>query len=246
MKWLKKIFHMEKDPQIITIDSKGRLINQHEEVVFPPNNWDFLPAGDAGLTRKVTSKGIYWRVQVKKGRRTFSKGIWAPSEIIANARAEVETVRQTDAYQKKQEYVTLRRDKKQSEYKAEFCRAVEAFLNFHKIHKSTEKIIARAVTSHAIPIGSGTVARTSMIPIEERASRAVIAWMRHNTTAYDHLHIKRIKGERKKVRQLFAGHSVAILNKYRMGLAPEKECPLQRAVTKIKDELVSGHGWVFG
>jgi hypothetical protein len=226
-----------KDHQNITIDSKGRLINQHGEVVSPPNNWAFLPAGDAGLTRKVTSKGIYWRVQKKKGRRTFSKGIWAPAEIIANAKTEVEKERLTDAYQKKQKYAALRRDKKQSEYQAEFCRAVEAFLRFHDIYKSTEKIIARAVTSHAVPIGSGTVARTSLIPIEERASRAVMAWMRHNTTAYDHIHIKRIKGERRRVRRLLAEHSIAVLNKYRLGLPVTDDCPLQQAVNNIEKEL---------
>jgi hypothetical protein len=43
------------------------------------------------------------------------------------------------------------------------------------------------VTTHAAPVGSGTVARTERIPIERRAEAAVIAWMRHQTTAYDNL-----------------------------------------------------------
>ena len=32
------------------------------------------------------------------------------------------------------------------------------------------------------------------IPIEQRAEAAVIAWLRHQTTAYDHMTIERVKG----------------------------------------------------
>ena len=76
-------------------------------------------------------------------------------------------------------------EKKQTEYEADFCLAIERFLDFHTNHKELEKKLAKAVTIHAIPVGSGTVARTQLIPIEERAAHAVIAWMRHQTTAYD-------------------------------------------------------------
>jgi hypothetical protein len=71
-----------------------------------------------------------------------------------------------------------------------------------------------------------------MIPLEERAARAVIAWMRHNTTAYDQLQIKRIKGERRRIRRLLAEHSVTLLRKYRQGLEIDANCPLQKALTK--------------
>jgi tryptophan-rich sensory protein len=49
--------------------------------------------------------------------------------------------------------------------------------------------LADAVTQHATPVGSGTVARTECIPTHERAEAAVIAWMRHHTTAYDEMAI---------------------------------------------------------
>jgi hypothetical protein len=51
------------------------------------------------------------------------------------------------------------------------------------------------VTDHATPVGSGTVARTKRIPVEQRAEAAVIAWMRHQTTGYDGMVIPRIKGK---------------------------------------------------
>ena len=99
--------------------------------------------------------------------------------------------------------------------------------------------MARAVTRHAIPIGSGTVARTSMISIEERASRAVIAWMRHQTTLYDHLSIKRIKGERRRVRKLLADQSSKILANYRKGIPAPTNCPLQKALRTIDENNFS-------
>lgn len=215
---------------IVTPGPNGTLINQYGEITSPPAHWAFLPAGDAGITRKITAKGHYWRVQIKKGRRTISKGIWAPSQTIQLAQQEVSAVRQTDAYKKKQLSALVRRDQKQSAYESEFCEAVQKYLNFNDVHKSIEERIARMVTAHAIPIGSGTVARTSMIPIEDRASRAVIAWMRHRTTAYDQLTIQRIKGERRRVRRLLAEHSITLLKKYRQGLPADLNCPLQKAL----------------
>lgn len=84
-------------------------------------------------------------------------------------------------------------------------------MNFAPIYKDLEIKLAEAATAHAIPVGSGTVARTSTIPVEERASRAVIAWMRHQTTAYDSMKIPRIKGKRREIRRMLAGHSVELL-----------------------------------
>jgi hypothetical protein len=90
--------------------------------------------------------------------------------------------------------------------------------------------MAEAVTLHAVPVGSGTVARTTMIPLEERAAKAVIAWMRHRTTAYDSMRIARIKGQRRQVRRMLAQRSVELLRAYRDGGAIGLDCPLQGAL----------------
>ena len=212
----------------------GELTGPNGETLKPPSGWTFLPAGDSGVTRKVTSKGLYWRVEIKKGRRTISLGIWAPEINILQAQQEVQRIRLTDEYKKKQIYAADRRDKKQTEYEADFCSSVECFLNFHKSHKELEKQLAKAVTTHAIPVGSGTVARTQLIPIEERAAHAVIAWMRHQTTAYDNLKIARIKGERRAVRRSLAQQSVELLASYREGRPASENCPLQKALNKLQ------------
>ena len=59
------------------------------------------------------------------------------------------------------------------------------FLDFAPSHANLAEQMADAVTQLATPVGSGTVARTRRIPIERRAQSAVIAWLRHPTTAYD-------------------------------------------------------------
>jgi len=85
------------------------------------------------------------------------------------------------------------------------------------------------VTAHATPVGSGTVARTSRIPIERRAESAVIAWLRHQTTAYDDMRIERRKGARREVRRMLAKRSRQLLERYRRGDDVDLEaCPLGR------------------
>ncbi len=227
---------MEPEKRIVYPGKNGNLTNAKGEVLVPPATWAFLPAGDAGITRKVTSKGVFWRVEVKMGRRMISQGIWAPETTIVQAREGVMASRLTDDYKKKRVSAISRRDQKQERYDAEFCKAVEDYLGFHQIYKTMEKKLAKAVTLHAIPVGSGTVARTQTIPIEERAAHAVIAWMRHQTTAYDHVKIARIKGERRAVRREYAQQSVALLAIYRQGRGIPDNCPLQKAMIKIQTD----------
>lgn len=223
---------MIEENKIVEPSKDGSLIDKNGQKVTPPVGWVFLPAGDAGITRKVTSRGPYWRVQAKMGRRLISKGIWASGEIIEQARQEVEAVRSTDAYKKKLDQGRQRRNRIQAEYEKEFCLVVRSFLNFAQEYKDLEKKMAEAVTAHAIPVGSGTVARTETIPVEERASKAIIAWMRHQTTAYDSMKIPRIKGKRREVRRMLADKSILLLQTYRDGLDISEGCPLLKALEK--------------
>jgi hypothetical protein len=221
--------------KIVKPGLNGILIDENGEKLSPPAGWVFLPAGDAGITRKVTSSGIFWRVQTRMGRRVISQGIWAPEETIALAKQEVEAVRLTAAYKKKLASDRQRRGRKQAEYEQEFCLAVRTFLAFAPSHQEVEKAMARAITVHAVPVGSGTVARTAMIPVEERAAKAVIAWMRHQTTAYESMRIPRIKGKRREIRRMLASRSVELLKAYREGLEISSGCPIKKALEKSLD-----------
>ena len=196
-----------------------------------PQGWELLPPGDAGLTRRVKAAGPTWTVQEKKGRRTFSKGIWAPKESIVAIRVDLEHERSTESYAKRKVADANRREKKQSAYVEDFEAAVLDFLNFDSRYSDLAQRLAAAVTTHATPVGSGTVARTERIPIEQRAESAVIAWMRHQTTAYDNLKIPREKGKRREVRRMLADESRQLLNDYRRGHTVDANlCSLQKAL----------------
>ncbi len=223
---------MTNNIKIVAPGKNGQLIGEQGELVAPPAGWSFLPAGDAGVTRKVTAQGNYWRVQYKKGRKTISKGVWAPTDTITTAKQQVAAIRSTEGYQKKRAADIQRREKKQQLYEGEFLQAVVNYLDFHASYAALAQQMAQAITQHAAPVGSGTVARTQLIPLEERAAKAVIAWMRHQTTAYDKLKIARIKGERRAVRRQLAQQSVQLLSQYRKGEAILPNCPLMKAIQK--------------
>lgn len=195
-----------------------------------PSGWSLLPPGDAGMTRRVKAAGEHWLVQEKKGRRTFSKGIWAPTATIERIRAELEAERGTEAYAKRKQAASVRRDEVQGEYVEDFASAVLKFLNFHPAQRELAEQLTQAVTEHATPVGSGTVARTKRIPIEQRAEAAVIAWMRHQTTGYDSMAIPRVRGKRREVRRMLAARSSELLAQYRRGSAMSATCPLRQAL----------------
>lgn len=200
-------------------------------ILTAPEGWIFLPPGDAALTRRVKEAGEHWVVAEKKGRKVFSKGVWAPSVTVERIRAELDAERSTESFAKRKEVDARRREKAQAEYVEDFLGAVVTFLAFHEKYADLAIRMARAITDHATPVGSGTVARTKRIPIEQRAEAAIIAWMRHQTTGYDGMVIPRVKGKRREVRRMLAGRSHELLERYRRGEPVGEDCPLKKALT---------------
>jgi len=200
------------------------------KILAVPEGWTLLPPGDVGLTRRVKAAGDHWVVQERVGRRMYSRGIWAAATTIDQVRADLEAERSTEGYARKQDAAARRREKAQAEYVGDFQGAVMAFLDFHPSHAELADRLAKAVTEHATPVGSGTVARTERIPVEQRAEAAVIAWMRHRTTGYDGMVIPRVKGKRREVRRMLARRSQELLQRYRRGATVGDECPLKRAL----------------
>ncbi len=209
------------------------------KVLNVPNGWVLLPPGDAALTRRVKAAGDHWVVQEKKGRKVFSRGIWAAAATIERIRAELDAERSTDGYAKKKESAARRREKVQTEYVEDFTEAVRTFLNFHPDHADLADRLTIAVAEHATPVGSGTVARTQRIPVEQRAEAAVIAWLRHRTTTYDDMVIPRVKGKRREVRRMLAQRSKELLDRYRKGEAAGLDCPLMAALA-VKPTSLEG------
>ena len=59
------------------------------KVLTVPEGWVLLPPGDAALTRRVKAAGEAWAVAEKRGRKVFSRGVWAPSATVKRVRAEL-------------------------------------------------------------------------------------------------------------------------------------------------------------
>ena len=200
-------------------------------VLTAPEDWVLLPPGDAALTRRVKEAGDHWVVAEKKGRKIFSRGVWASAATIDRIRADLDAERSTESFAKRKDADARRREKVQAVYVEDFLGAVVAFLGFHANHADLARRMARAVADHATPVGSGTVARTKRIPVEQRAEAAVIAWMRHQTTGYDRMAIPRGKGMRREVRRMLAARSKQLLERYRRGETADVGCPLRQAIS---------------
>ena len=182
------------------------------------------------LTLRVKAAGACWVMQTKRGRRTLSLGVWAPADRIAQIRTQVAAARQDPAYQKKLDAGRAKRAAQEAVYARDFESAIRGFLAFAPRHQKLAEGLAERVAAHALPVGSGTVARTQRIPIEDRARAAVIAWMRHHTTDYDRMAIPKVKGKRREVRRRLAGQSLALLTPYRQDRRAPQDCVLARAL----------------
>ena len=145
------------------------------EILHIPKDWELLPPGDAALSRRIKKIGPAWTVKVLHRRRWVSQGIWAPKKNLIALRKEREKELRDPAYQKKLDAGRLRRKKEQAHYAADFERAVRDYLAFAPRHEHLERKMARAIAQHAVPVGSGTVARTKRLAIEQKAQAATIA-----------------------------------------------------------------------
>lgn len=212
-------------------EKKGFVLSLEGKSMQVPSDWGTLKPGDAALSCRVKMEGPSWTIIEIKRRKKFSHGILAPAERINRLTAEREAEKEDPKYQKELNAGRARRAKAEESYAEEFEQVVFQFLDFYESHIDLANTLAKAVTVHAIPVGSGTVARTQRIPIERRAEAAVIAWMRHQTTAYDHMTIPREKGARREVRRMLAERSCRILNRYRIADGESsRACPLKSAL----------------
>ena len=217
----------------------GHVLTLDARVLAVPDGWALLPPGDAALSRRIKEDGPAWTVVEMKGRKRFSRGIWAPAARIAVLQAERAHELNDPAYQRKLDAGRKRRAAEQVAYAEDFRSAVLAFLAFHPSYRVEAELMARLISDHAVPVGSGTVARTERIPIEERAEAATIAWMRHQTTGYDNMVIPLVKGRRREVRRMLAQRSHQLLARYRRGERIDAAtCPLARALKPYREPVV--------
>lgn len=209
------------------------MLNEYGIIEPVPAHWTLLPPGDAALSRRIKEDGPSWVMSEMRGRKRFSRGIWAPADRIAALRADLLQERADPAYQRKLAAGRQRRMVAETIYAEDFRRAVLNFLRFNPRYETDAGALATLIANHATPVGSGTVARTERIPLPERAEAATIAWLRHQTTGYDNMQIPLIKGRRREMRRLLAQRSHQLLKQYRAGQAIDPMlCPLQGALRR--------------
>ena len=217
----------------VTHPTRNYVVTEAGQKLDIPSTWACLKPGDAAVTKILKTLGPSWTAIRKKGRKTFSDGVWAPRENIEQAKNIVAKKRADPGYARKRAADLRRRQEKQRCYEVSFQQALIRWLDFHPRHIVMGEQLAEVISQHATPVGSGTVARTERIPPEERVAAAAIAWMRHRTTVYDSMKIVRITGRRKEIRRVLAQQSVQILNAYRTGEQVNQEtCPLAQALRK--------------
>jgi hypothetical protein len=157
----------------------------HGEIKIP-GDWDFLPSGDAFVTRKVKGGGVYWVAWRPRGKGRPHRrllGLWAPSEAVERSRAMAE---ETAAERvRRREQGARQRARTEDRYRGDLGAAILDFLAFSSNHQELASQIAQSAAELAATVGSGRVGRTRTLPLGERAALAARAWIRHNFTGYE-------------------------------------------------------------
>jgi hypothetical protein len=173
--------------QLDVYDTKQGWWNPDHGNLEIPNGWDFLPTGDAFLTRTVKAAGIYWPCW-RPGSRNYPhrrlQGLWAPAATI---HAAEERGRETKAKRAlTRERSERSRGRQEQRYQDEFRVVVLRFLDFSPAHAVLTEQIAAETAAHAAVVGSGRVGRTRLLSPEQKAELAARAHIRHRYTSYHH------------------------------------------------------------
>ena len=148
-----------------------------------PQGWEFLPSGDAFITRQVKLLGPHWIVLKKRKEFTQAIGLMAPSANVEKARKlAVDTLsRRHEARVVSRQY----REKKEEEYQKGFAEAVLEFLDFAPRYRRLAQKIAEGTARQATEVSSGRVGRTAKLELAEKAELAARAYIRHQYTKYE-------------------------------------------------------------
>ena len=151
-----------------------------------PEDWDFLPSGDAFVTRRVKAAGTFWVAWRPRGKNRPHRrrlGLWAPKTAIEEAWAEAAATKAERARQR--ERGATSRERQEVAYRDELADAIRRFLAFAPEHSELAEEIAAEAATRAAVVGSGRVGRTRILSLDERAGFAARALIRHRYTGYE-------------------------------------------------------------
>ena len=148
-----------------------------------PEEWEFLPPGDAFVTRQVKLMGPHWVAKKRAKGYTRTLGIWAPKQ---NIEAVQKLADETSAQRELKRVISQKqRERQEAKYRERFAEAVYEYLGFAPKHEMLARDIANGVAQRATEVGSERVGRTRKLPLEEKAILAARAYIRHNYTKYE-------------------------------------------------------------
>ena len=160
----------------------------HGELEIPAD-WDFLPAGDAFVTRTVKAAGTYWVAWRPRGRNRQHRrrlGLWAPRSVIE---AALEKASATEAERARRRAQGARsRERQEAAYRKELADAIRRFLEFPPEQAALADEIAEAAAAQTAVVGSGRVGRTRTLTPDQRAALAARAYIRHHLTGSHDAH----------------------------------------------------------
>jgi hypothetical protein len=167
-------------------DNGNGLWNPDHGELEAPDGWEFLPSGDAFLTRRVKASGAFWVVYRPRGRNRPHRrllGLWAPADTIAAAREAAAATGERRA--RARESGAAYRARVEEVYAEQLHVAIVGFLAFAPRHRALADEIAADAARRAAEVGSGRVGRTRTLTLEERAELAARACIRHRYTDYE-------------------------------------------------------------
>lgn len=157
---------------------------EHGKLEIPPD-WDFLPSGDAFVTRTVKALGTYWVAWRPRGRNRSHRrrlGLWAPRVAIEQAQKKASA---TEAERARRRVQGARsRERQEVAYREELADAIRRFLEFPPQWAELADEIAEAASAQTAVVGSGRVGRTRTLSLDQRAALAARAYIRHHLTGY--------------------------------------------------------------
>ena len=158
----------------------------HGEVDIPAD-WEFLPSGDAFVTRTVKAAGkLLAGVASAVPQPTSS-----PARGSVGARRDDrggQASRPTRPRPSGPSLATTSarsRERAEEKYRQEMEAAILDYLDFAAEHTELAKTIAEEAAARAAVVGSGRVGRTRTISLGERAALAARAHIRHHHTDYE-------------------------------------------------------------
>lgn len=171
--------------QLDVYDGHDGWWNPEHEVVELPEGWEFLPTGQAFVTRTVKAGGVFWvawapRSRTRRHRRLL--GLWAPGVAIASAHFAAEATR--TVRESRRDAGARSRARQETRYQGELAEAIVNYLAFSAEHDALAQGIADSASERAAVVGSGRVGRTRVLTLEERAALAARAEIRHAHTDY--------------------------------------------------------------